>query len=158
VKRFLVTIAIGLGLALSAHAQTSGSSTIVVEQAWARATPNGAKTGAIYMTLLNKGTADDRLLGASTAMAEEIQFHSEVNENGMVKMRRLSSITVHPGTAITLKPNAIHAMMIGLREPMKKGQSFPLTLQFEKAGGITITVPIGSIGAMSPSGMGMEMK
>jgi periplasmic copper chaperone A len=76
-----------------------------------------------------------------------------------MKMRRLSSITLRPGTAITLKPGAIHAMMIGLRGPLEEGQSFPLTLQFERAGEITITVPIGSIGAMSPGGMsGMEMK
>jgi periplasmic copper chaperone A len=157
VKHLMMAIAMGFGLALSAYAQTQG--TIVVEQAWARATPNGAKTGAVYMTLLNKGTTDDRLLGASTPMAEEVQFHAEANENGMMKMRRLASITVSPGAAITLKPGATHAMMIGLKGPLKEGQSFPLTLRFERAGEIRIPVPIGSIGAMSPSGMGgMEMK
>lgn len=154
-KHLMVAVAIGLGLALSAHAQTSGSRTIVVEHAWARATPNGA----VYMMLLNKGPTDDRLLGASTPMAEKVQFHSETDENGMMKMQQLSSIPVRPGMAIALKPGATHAMMMGLRQALKEGQRFPLTLEFEKAGEISITVPIGGIGAMGPSGMGdMEMK
>jgi copper(I)-binding protein len=157
--RLAVAIVMGPGLALSAQAQTSGSTSIAVEHAWARATPNGAKTGAVYMTLLNKGSADDRLLGASTPVAKKVQFHSGKVENGMMKMQQLSSIPIRPGMAIALKPGATHAMLIGLRRALKQSQVFPLTLEFERAGEISVIVSVGSIGAMGPSGMGgMEMK
>jgi copper(I)-binding protein len=45
-----------------AHSQTLDQNTIVVEHPWARATPAGAKTGAVYMTLINHGSTSDRLL------------------------------------------------------------------------------------------------
>ena len=55
--------------------QTS-SNTIKIEQVWARATPSGAQTGAAYMTLINNGASADRLVSASTPVADQIQFHS----------------------------------------------------------------------------------
>jgi copper(I)-binding protein len=130
-----------------------GSQTIAVEHAWARATPTGARTGAAFATLLNKATTDDLLLGASTPIAQKVQFHSETNDNGIMKMRQLSSITLHPGAPVILKPGAIHIMMIGLKQPLKKGQSFLLTLDFEKAGQIEVKVPVIGAGAMTLDNM-----
>jgi copper(I)-binding protein len=58
-------------------AQTITGSSVAVEDAWSRATPVRAETGVIYMTLVNGGTVGDRLLGATTPMAERVEFHSK---------------------------------------------------------------------------------
>jgi len=123
-------------------------SLIVAEHAWARATPKGAPNGAAYVTLANRGTSEDRLLGATSPAAQSIQFHSEVNENGVMKMRELPAIDVRPGASVVLKPGGIHMMMIGLKQQLNEGETVALTLMFEKAGAVEVTARIGKVAAM----------
>ena len=135
------------------HAQTS-TNTITVEQAWARATPRGALTGAAYMMLINNGAFADRLLSATTPVADQIQFHRQTEVNGVSRMREVHNVELSPGGKITFKPGDMHMMIVGIKQPLKEGQSFPLTLQFEKAGNIDVTVPIEKVGAMQHENMG----
>jgi copper(I)-binding protein len=65
-----------------------------------------------------------------------------------MKMRPVKAIEVAPGEPAVLKPGGLHVMLMGLKAPLVKGQSFPLTLVFEKAGKIEIEVPIGEATAM----------
>jgi copper(I)-binding protein len=132
-------------------AEAAGS--IAVERAWARASPKGAPNGVTYLTLVNNGMDVDRLVAASSPIAESIQFHEEKSEDGVSKMRQLETIDVPPDASVTLKPSGIHLMM-KLKQQLQEGQSFPLTLTFEKAGAIEVTVKIGKVGAMDDmSGM-----
>jgi copper(I)-binding protein len=141
---------IALG-AWTGNADAAGS--IAVEHAFARASPKGAPNGVTYLTLVNQGAESDRLVGASSPVAENIQFHEERAEGGMSKMRQLEAIEVPAGSTVTLKPSGIHLMM-KLKQQLKEGQSFPLTLTFETAGAIEVTVRIGKVGAMDDmSGM-----
>ena len=153
--KWLLFLAAALLLALSLsnqmHAQTS---TITVEQAWARATPRGALTGAAYMMLINNGAFADRLLSATTPVADQIQFHRQTEDNGVSRMREVHNVELSPGGKITFKPGDMHMMIVGIKQPLKEGQSFPLTLQFEKAGNIDVTVPIEKVGAMQHENMG----
>lgn len=144
-KRLVAALAIGAFTAVGAIAEPLN---IAVEHAWARATPKGAKTGAAYITLVNSGTRDDRLLQVTSPVAESVQFHSETNDNGVMKMRMLAAVTVDPGAQVTLKPGGIHMMLLGLKQPLKEGQTISLTLTFEKAGDIAATARVGSIAAM----------
>ncbi|MEO6782651.1 MAG: copper chaperone PCu(A)C [Bradyrhizobium sp.] len=147
----------GILLALSAggyvHAQTPTSNTITIEHAWARATPGGAKTGAAYLTLINTGPAADRLLGATSPVADKIQFHKESEENGVAQMRELQTVEVAAGAKVAFKPGDMHMMMVGLKQPLKEGQTIPLVLRFEKAGNVDVTVPVAKVGAMQPGDM-----
>jgi copper(I)-binding protein len=77
-----------LSVSNEAHPQTS-TNTITVEQPWARATPGGARTGATYMTLINNGASTDRLLSATTPLADQVQFHKETEDNGVSRMREI---------------------------------------------------------------------
>ena len=149
----------------------SGNS-IAVEQPWARATPAGAQTGAVYMTLDNKTQAADRLTGASSDVADKVQIHEMAVENGVMQMRQLAGgLPIPAGGSVVLKPGSYHVMLIGLKKPLTAGETFPLTLTFEKAGNISVTVPVQAMGAMqrtkavwaawttAAGGMGnMEMK
>lgn len=136
------------GLAAMALAQTA---TIQIDHPWARATTG--QTGAIYMTIKNAGSADDRLVSAATPVAGEVQLHIEINDNGVMKMRPVPAIDVKPKGQTTLKPGGLHVMLIGLKQPLKQGESFPLTLSFEKAGKLEVSVVVEKAGAMG----GMKM-
>lgn len=169
--RSLLTIACAVVMAVAlgslALAQGSPALGIVVEQPWAAATPTGAKTGAVYMKLDNKTGAADRLVGASSDVADTLQIHEMTVVDGVMQMRELSQgLALPAGKALELKPGSYHVMLIGLRKPLTPGQSFPLTLSFEKAGNIPVTVTVTSPGASHEGmhdgmhgGMGtMEMK
>ena len=129
-------------------AQTSAGNSILIEQPFARATPKGAKTGAAYMTLENNGTSDDRLIGATTPLGDKVQFHKETEDNGVSRMREVHSVDLAPGAKVAFRPGDMHMMIVGLKQPLEQGKTLPLTLQFEKAGGVEVTVPIQGIGAM----------
>ena len=63
-----------------------------------------------------------------------------------------------PGGKVIFKPGDMHMMIVGIRQPLKEGQTFPLTLQFEKAGQIDVTVPIEKVGAMRHEDMRSNMQ
>jgi len=149
-----------LAAALPAFSQNAA---VQVEKPWARATPAGATTGAVYMTLDNKSNAADRLVGASTDVAATVQVHEMSMENGTMKMREVAGgLAIPAGGSVVLKPGGYHVMLIGLKKPLKAGDSFPLTLQFQKAGKVSITVPVQAMGGSNDNmpGMGhhMDMK
>lgn len=132
-------------------AQTMTSAPITVERAWARATPGAVTTGGAYMTVIDHGTAPDRLIGVATPIAGKAEVHEMTNDKGVMKMRMVHGVTVEPGKSLELKPGGYHVMLMDLKQPLKDGDSFPLTLTFEKAGNIPVTVKVGKIGAMGPS-------
>jgi hypothetical protein len=142
-----------IGSVAPALAQGTGNSSITVEQPWARATPAGAKTGAVYMTLDNKSGAADRLTGASSDVADKLQIHEMKVENGTMQMRELTDgLPIPPKGSVTLKPGSYHVMLIGLKKALTAGEKFPLTLTFEKAGNMSVTVPVQAMGASHDKG------
>ncbi len=58
---------------------------------------------------------------------------------------------------IVFKPGEMHMMLVGLKQPLTEGQALPLTLQFERAGNIDVTIPIEKVGAMHREDMGTMM-
>jgi len=143
---------LALGLTTAAFAQTS---TIEVDQVWARATPPGAKTAAVYLTLINKGSTEDRLLSATTPVAGKAELHTTINDNGIMRMRPIAAITVKPGSSTKLQPNGMHIMLEELKAPLLAGQSFTLMLSFEKAGTKEATATVEKAGSMGMPGMKM---
>jgi copper(I)-binding protein len=110
---------------------------IRVEDAWARETPPGVSTGAGYVTLINEGSANDRLIAARSGVSERVELHTHRMEGGMIMMRQVESIDVDAGGRTVLEPGGTHLMLIGLKQPLVAGQRFPLTLEFEKGGKLT---------------------
>jgi hypothetical protein len=153
---YKLTCALLVALSVSGqvNAQASDINTIAIEHAWARATPTGAKTGAIYMTLINNSAVPDRLLGATTPMADKVQIHKVSEENGVSSMRELPTMDIASGAKVVFKPGDTHAMLVGLKRPLKEGQTIPLTLEFEKAGKVNVTAFVAKVGAMQGGNMG----
>ena len=138
-------------LAGPATAQSGSPPAVQAVNVWARATPQGAKTGAAYMTLVNQGQTDDRLIGVATPVAGEAQIHSMSLENGVMMLRPVPGIDVKAGATAMLKPGDYHVMLMDLKQPLIEGSSFPITLTFEKAGKVQVTAKIAGIGAMDRS-------
>ena len=159
----LLAFAASLLLAGAAMAQTvsspnQGQSQIQVKDAWARATPGKAENGAAYLTIVSP--ASDRLTGVSTPVAKQAELHNMTMEGGVMKMRPLADVDLPANQPVTLKPGGTHIMLMGLTQPLKPGETFPLTLSFEKAGKREVAVAVEKTGAMGPeghSGAGMRM-
>jgi len=128
---------------------------LVIEQPWTRATPKGASVAAGYLTIRNNGTSPDKLVGGSADFAEAVQVHEMSNANGVMKMRRLDGLDIPPKGSVTLKPNGVHLMFLGLKRQLVAGQTVKATLAFEKAGSAPIEFKVGGMGAMKPAGDSM---
>ena len=136
---------------------------LVISQAWSRATPGGAKVAGGYLVIENKGTAPDRLLGASADIAGKAEIHEMAMDNGVMKMRPLDKgLVVDPGKTVKLAPGGNHLMLQDLKGPFNQGDKVPVTLQFEKAGKVNVSLDVQAVGAQGPGDAGhsghMDMK
>src|ERR1700760_121330 len=137
--------------AAPARAQEVKAGDLVITQAWARATPNGAKIGGGYLTIENKGSAPDRLIGGSTDAAAKLEVHEMAMKDGVMKMRPLDNgVVIEPGKTVKLAPGGYHLMMFDLKGPLKQGDTVPVTLKFEKAGEVKVSLAVQGIGAQAP--------
>ncbi|HUP08948.1 MAG TPA: copper chaperone PCu(A)C [Caldimonas sp.] len=127
------------------HAADPASITVV--RPWARATVPGAANGAVYMTLRATGSAPDRLVSAKSPVAESVELHVHKMEGGVMQMRAVEAIDVAPGKPAVLAPGGLHLMLFGLRHSLVEGSTFPLTLDFERSGTVTIEIPVLARGA-----------
>ena len=120
-----------------------------IQNPWARASAGMAKTGAAFMDVKNNGAAD-RVIGVSADVSETAELHTHIRDGDVMKMRRVDAIDVPAGETVRLKPGGLHVMFMGLSAPLKEGETFPLTLTFEKAGDMTVEVEVREAGAMGP--------
>ena len=130
-----------------AAAETYSAGGLQIDSPWARATPKGATVGAGYLTITNKGTESDRLVGGSAAPASRFEVHTTVMENGVARMRQVNGQEIKPGETVELKPGGTHVMFTGLKQPLSQGQTVKGTLVFEKAGMVTIEFAVQAVGA-----------
>ncbi|MDE2603479.1 MAG: copper chaperone PCu(A)C [Bradyrhizobium sp.] len=142
---------VALLCAAPARAQEVKAGDLVITQAWTRATPNGAKIGGGYLTIENKGSTPDRLLGGSTDAAGRVEVHQMTTKDGVMTMRPLGDgLTIDPGKTVKLAPGGYHLMMFDLKNPLKQGDTVPVTLKFEKAGEVKVSLAVQGIGAQAP--------
>jgi hypothetical protein len=112
-----------------------------IDHPWARASAGAAKTGVAYLTITDLGQPD-QLTGASTPVASSAELHESMADMGTMKMRPLAALPLPQGKPVKLEPNGYHLMLIGLKAPLKAGDSFPLTLRFQHAAPVTVTVAV----------------
>jgi copper(I)-binding protein len=130
----------------------AGTSTVLaqkgvhVEHAWARATPPGATLGAAYFVITAHGGHSDRLIGVSSPVAAKAEFHTNVMEDGMMKMRQIESVEVSGDAPVGFEPGRNHVMLMGLKGPLTEGDQFQMTLTLEKLGAIETQVTVRAIG------------
>ena len=136
--------------AAPAHEYKAGS--IEIKHPWSRATPKGAAVGGCYMTIINKGTAPDRLIGFSSPVAGKFEIHEMSMDNGVMKMRSIAGgIEIKPGQTVELKPGSYHLMFMGLKQPFEQGKNVKGTLEFKRAGKVEVEYVVEAIGSTTSS-------
>ena len=117
---------------------------LVVKSAWSRELPPTAPVGAAFLSLSNHADQADRLLSAESSIAEVTELHAHVHEGDVMRMVKVDGIDIPAHSDLTLEPGGYHIMLINLHKPLVAGQSLPLTLHFERAGQVDVTVQIKS--------------
>jgi hypothetical protein len=146
----LFLLALVAGSPALAHEITAG--TLELSDLWTRATPPGAPTAAGYLTVTNNGSKADRLIAASTPLADIGRMHQMAVTDGVMTMTPVEGIEIAPGETVTLAPGGFHIMFVGMKEPLTAGGVMPVTLTFEKASAIETYLHVVAIGALAPEG------
>ena len=112
-----------------------------IHKPWARSSshrlPN--TVAAAFLSIINKGPDDDRLVTASSPLAERVELHGIKVVGADIEMRPLArGLAIHAGNTATLKPRGYHLLLLGVKAPLGKGSILPVTLTFEKAGAVTV--------------------
>lgn len=119
---------------------SSGSSDIVVRDAWSPPTPPVTNVAAFYFTIHNLTTTADVLVGAFSSSCDEMQIHESVMTGDVSSMDELFKVPIEPDADVIFEPSGLHLMCLGLVEPVKDGDSIAVILEFERSGSLDIEV------------------
>lgn len=142
-----------LAMVTPSVAQDAAAGKVTIDSAYAFAVPPGARSAAAFMTLHYapfSGQGDDlvpdRLIGVQTPIAGRSEIHTVLIDNNTMMMRQVSALPLPPMGSFTFSPQGSHIMMMELRQPLVAGESFPMTLTFEKAGAVEVSIPVRPAG------------
>ena len=144
-KRLLVAAAVLFmsGGPLWAHEFTQGS--LVIDHPWARPSLSVSPNGVAYMIITNEGDVADKILTVNGNVAKRVELHTTLMDGDVMRMRAVAGgVEILPGQTLEIAPGGLHVMLMGLSAPLKEGDRFPLTLMFERAGGVDVEVQVES--------------
>tara|TARA_R110002124_G_scaffold198192_1_gene365141 strand:- start:464 stop:940 length:477 start_codon:yes stop_codon:yes gene_type:complete len=115
-----------------------------VEQPYLRSSLPTSTSAAAFMVLRNQTGEDDRLVGARSALAGQVTLHRHTEDaNGVMRMGEIEGgVPLPDGATHSFARGGDHLMFTGLDAPLTQGQLVPVTLVFENAGEVEITVPV----------------
>lgn len=136
----LVLCAVSMLLAAAAAlAADFTAGAIRISDPWSRATPDGAKVAAGYLTIINTGKEPDRLIGGTAVISTTFEIHEMTMVDNIMRMRALpKGLEIKPGETVRLQPGGLHVMFLDLKQPPKEGRPIKGTLVFERAGKVEI--------------------
>jgi periplasmic copper chaperone A len=131
---------------------------LTIKDAFTRPTLGGATVAVGYATIVNKGTADDRLIAVSSDLSSTSEIHESKMSNGVMEMHELAGgLPIPAGATVSLAPGSYHIMFVGIKQPVKPGDTIHAVFTFSKAGKVDVAFPAAaSPGAMAPSNGGMK--
>lgn len=126
--------------AVPAHGVRAGD--LLIDHPYATPSLAGSRQGAAYLKRVhNRGDSPDRLTGAHTPVAARVALHHRRVDDGIMRMREVAFIELPARSDIRLGHGGPwHLMLEDLRQPLKDGDRFNLTLRFERAGERTVNV------------------
>lgn len=130
---------------------------LIISDIWTRPTPGRAKTAAVYIgRIQNTGQVVDTLIGVSSPFVVNSMIHKTVVDDGVAKMSHIKELKIHPGQSLSLKPNDLHIMMMGIQKPLTVGEVFPMILEFKRSGKIEVFVKVKKFSIPMKMKMGQE--
>ncbi|MFT7722572.1 MAG: copper chaperone PCu(A)C [Roseateles sp.] len=121
--RRLLTAAALSSLPLAAQAQ------LRVDEPWVRATVAPQQATGAFMRLTSATPA--RVVAASSPLAAVVEIHEMTMDGGVMRMRAVAALPLPAGQAVALRPGSYHVMLMGLKAPIRAGDTVPLTLTVE---------------------------
>lgn len=134
-------VAIGLATVVVAQAETGGQQAgpIKIYDAWVRESPIGGSSGGGYMKIVNTGSEPDRLIGAQSPVSDKIVLNEMVHVGDRFLMRTVDNgIVIPAGASVRLRLESYLLLFVGLKEPFAPDKNFEVSLNFEKAGRVTV--------------------
>lgn len=122
---------------------------ILLTNGWAYATRGEHRTTSGYVTIENRQSQEDALIGASSATADAVELHTHIKENDIIAMRKVEKFIIPAGGMIRLEPGEGHLMLINTKEPLDSGMAVPIELVFEKAGKIFVDLKVKALEAQN---------
>ena len=132
-RRLLLLAPFSLALARAASAHSYKLGPIEIGHPWAR--PSVTGKAAVFVALSNTGRTSDRLTGGTTPVAKEVLLRAEDGSP-------LEYLDLPPHRPLALRPGRKYIALLGIKAPLALDESFPLTLRFERAGEVAITVMV----------------
>ena len=144
--------------ALLAWSVSAWAQTVKIEDAWVRGTVAQQKATGAFMRL----TADKnvRLVSVASPVAGVVEIHEMAMEKDVMKMRAVPALDLTAGQTTELKPGGYHVMLMDLKQPVKAGDTVPLSLVFEDASKARFTqelkVQVKTLSGNAAQGNGMQ--
>ena len=123
----------------------AGPAGVTVSDPYARAVPPGQPNSAVFMTLTNASKQPRALVAAQSAAAKTVELHTNVDDNGVMRMRKIERIEVPAGGSVQLKPGGLHVMLIGLNGDLAAGGKVALDLSFDDGSHAQVQAPVRTI-------------
>jgi copper(I)-binding protein len=139
-RRLIPLVFAAMVAPVAAHQYELG--TLVIGHPWTRPAPATMSVGVAYLSITNNGKEADTLIAASTPAAETVQFHRTSIVEGVARMRPMADVAIPPGATVRIEPGGIHLMLVTLKSALEVGKPVALTLQFRKAGRITVQLAV----------------
>jgi copper(I)-binding protein len=136
-------------LAAASPALAGPPATIRIDHAWARATAPHQDSTAIYLTM--RSPDGDILRAVEVPDAGMAMLHATSEANGISQMRDVADLTLPPDVTVSLAPRGTHIMVMGLKHPLRAGNTLDAVLEFAHAGRVTVHVPVRPLGASGPA-------
>jgi copper(I)-binding protein len=131
-----------MALALQCCSAEEGRAEISVANGWTRQIAHGQRTGAVYLTIANRGDGGDRLVSVEAAQGEAA-LHSSSSAGGVARMRPLENgLEIGARSTMKLMPGGTHIMLAGIKQPAIPGETFGLTLGFERSGKRRVSIRV----------------
>ena len=128
------------GLLLGASSLMASS--VMVKDAYVRATPPSVPNSAAFMMIMNKTSDNLEIVGATSNIAKKVQLHQHTMHNGMMKMGQVKKVDLKSKSHVIFKPGGYHIMLLGLNKPLKEGTSVMLTLKLSNGEEVKIHAPV----------------
>lgn len=163
-RRTLLIVVIGLWLTGCTlpqlqRVQQSADNELTVTDAWSRPSPMAQGNGVVYLTVTNPTDQADRLLSADSPVADHVELHETINDNGVMRMRpRPEGFEIPAHSTLELKPGGKHIMLVDLAAPLVAGQQISVTLHFATAGDRQLAVPVMAMEGADMPDMKSEQK
>jgi copper(I)-binding protein len=142
--RRLIRLALILAATLPCSA-IAADPALMIHDPYVRLAPPNAPASGAFMVISNSGKQARKLIKAASPAARTVELHNHINDNGVMRMREVANIEIKASGQTELKPGSYHVMLIGMHQPLKEGDTIPITLSFDDGSSQQVSAPVRKI-------------